>query len=100
MLSGQVSLYQTVSVPLLEAVKVCAIVLSPLVGLVEPARPQYVPPWHPELTTEAVPAAVQPESEPVSKLPLVRSFVTGALTVSVTVVVWVAEVPVPVTVIG
>src|SRR5438105_4522567 len=35
MLSGQVSLYQTVSVPLLEAVKVCAIVLSPLVVVVE-----------------------------------------------------------------
>jgi len=53
------------------AVKVCATVLSPLVGVVAPSRAQYVPPWQPELiTVSEAPVAVQPESVPVSNPPL------------------------------
>src|SRR5947209_4748081 len=99
MVSGQTTLYQKLSVPPVDgAVNVCEIELSPLVGVVAPTRAAYVPVW-PPLTADALPAAVQPESEPVSNPPLAMPpGGGGAVTVSATIVECVAEAPVPVTV--
>src|SRR5205085_126645 len=83
-------------------VKVWLIELSPFVGLVPPTRAEYVPECAPPLTTAAVPTVVQPVKLPVSNPPLVMPPLEGAVTPRVTaavcVVEWVAEAPVPVTV--
>ena len=73
--------------------------LSPL-GEVEPTRAAKLPEW-PPLTTVATPVVVQPLSVPVSKPPLTMPLPPPLdVTVSETLVVWVAEEPVPVTVSG
>ena len=95
-------MYQKVRLPpAAGAVKVCAIELSPLVGVVAPTWAAYDP-LCPPLTTElAAPLGVQPESVPVSNPPLTMPPpLAGGVTVSETLVVCVAEVPVPVTVTG
>src|SRR5260221_11916772 len=75
MVWGQVSLYQGEIPEGPEgAVKVCEMLLSPLVGLVAPSCAHQLPPWQPELTAVSdAPAAVQPESEPLSNPPLTRA---------------------------
>ena len=68
--SGQVTLYQTVSVPP-AAVKVCAMLEVPLVAEVEPARAAKLPECWPAATIEvAAPLVIQPEKVPVSNPPL------------------------------
>src|SRR5258705_433282 len=69
--SGQCTWYQKLRFPPpLGTVKVWLMVLSPLVGEVEPAWPEYLPIWA-TLLIEVVPEVVQPEKFPVSKPPLV-----------------------------
>src|SRR5260221_2969476 len=101
MVSGQVSLYPSeIPVVPLGAVKVCVMVLSPLVGVVAPIWAHQLPPWQPELTAVSeAPEEVQPESEPASNPPLVMPPpLLAAVTVNETLAVCVAEEPVPVTV--
>jgi hypothetical protein len=86
-------------VPLLGRVNVWLMVESPFVGEVLPTRAQYVPAWHPELTTEAVPVWVHPVSVPASKPPLVIAPPpVPPVTVRAKVALCVAEPSVPVTV--
>ncbi|TME25140.1 MAG: hypothetical protein E6I64_11425 [Chloroflexi bacterium] len=96
----QTTRYQNVSVPPAEgAVKVCAIELSPLNGEVLPTRAAYVPVCA-VVDVAALPAEVQPDRLPVSKVPLlIPDGGGGAVTVSDTVVLWLALAAVPVTVI-
>src|SRR5437867_3578949 len=96
MVSGQTTLYQNDSDPPADgAVNVCATELSPLVGTVDPTIAA-LPVW-PLDETEVVPLEVQPV-RPDSKPPLVIPLPPAAVTVSETVVLCVADVPVPVTV--
>ena len=71
-----------------------------LEGLVPPTRAACVPPWAPLVTTEAMPAVVQPEREPVSKSPLVTTSPPPPppAMVQLTEVVWLSEPLAPVTV--
>jgi hypothetical protein len=71
---------------------------SPLVGAVPPTLAAKVPACAPELTTAVVPVEVQPLRLPVSNPPFTIPLVVVAVTVSETVVVWVLDGPVPVTV--
>jgi hypothetical protein len=69
--SGQVTLYQKVSVVPPLAVNVWAMLELPLVGDVAPARAAKLPECCPEEAIEvAAPLVVQPENVPVSKPPL------------------------------
>ena len=79
-------------------VKVWLIDESPLVGNVEPSCAAYVPACGLDVVVAVVPADVQPDRLPNSKSPFVRPPPDGAVTVSVYVVLCVAEAPVPVTV--
>jgi hypothetical protein len=81
-------------------VKVWLIEESPLVGDVDPPCAAYVPLWTSAVTTlVAAPEVVQPEKVPVSNPPLVMPLPPPEeVTVRLTVVLWVALVPVPVTV--
>ena len=73
-------------------------VLSPLVGEVLPAWPEYVPEWAVVLML-VVPVVVQPLKLPVSKPPLVMPPPPPEdVTVTETLVLWVALPSVPVTV--
>ena len=99
MVSGQTTLYQKVSGPVpVGAVKVCAMLLSPLVGDVLPTIAADVPEWD-VVTIDLAPAPVQQLKLPVSNPPFTTPGPPAQFTVSVTVVLWVADVPVPVTVI-
>jgi hypothetical protein len=97
--SGQVTLYQKLSVPEpLGTVNVWLMELSPLVGVFAPASPEKLPEWA-VLLIEVVPVTVQPEKLPVSKPPLVMPPPPPEdVTVTVTVVLCVALPSVPVTV--
>src|SRR5690242_6886682 len=83
--SGQVTLYQKLSVPLpLGTVKVWLMLLSPLVGEDEPASPEKLPECAVLLIEVAAPEVVQPEKVPVSKPPLVMPPPPEDVTVTVT----------------
>jgi hypothetical protein len=100
--SGQCGWYQNVSVPPVAGTAiVCDMVLSPLVGEVEPSSAAYVPVWLVVLIVSDAPLVVQPLKLPVSNPPLVTTEPPppAGFTVSDTVVECVALVPVPVTVI-
>ena len=71
---------------------------SPLVGPVPPTLAAKVPACAPEPTTAVVPVEVQPLRLPVSNPPFTIPLVVVAVTVSETVVAWVLDGPVPVTV--
>src|SRR5260221_63916 len=73
---------------------------SPLVAVVDPSRAQWLPLWQPLKTTVAdAPLAVHPVRVPASKPPLtIPPLPPPPVIVSAMLVVWVALVPVPVTV--
>jgi hypothetical protein len=83
----------------LATVKVWAMVLSPLVGELEPACPEWAPECAVLLIEVAAPPVVQPLKVPVSKPPLVMPPPPpDEVTVTLTVVLCVALPSVPVTV--
>jgi hypothetical protein len=70
-----------------------------VVAVVAPSCAPKLPLWAAAASTEvAAPEAVQPVKLPVSKPPLTTGLVLGAVTVRLTVAVWVLLPPVPVTV--
>ena len=99
-LSGHVILYQKLNVVApAGAVKVWVIDESPLVADVDPPCAAYEPLCD-VLTIDVVPSRAQLEKLPVSKPPLRMPLGALPLTVSVNVVVCVADAPVPVTVMA